>query len=194
MGRCHDVGGNSAERLGEARQERWNGLVSRQNMEISRCGAGSANGTNATPSGFDTGACTASAGSSVTATPAATIWRRVSRLVARKPFVLVRTDDVTHAQRLVSKAMPLVEQEDVFIGERRDRHRFAAAARGWSLGVASTKSSVEQQIAVQSVVVDRRRDDRRRRAGRRAVVEQHLALLLDEQELQVGQLAGAPTG
>ena len=62
-----------------------NAEVRRQIIAMRRCGAGSENGTRLTPGEFGAGACTESAGISVTPTLALTMCRNVSRLVARKP-------------------------------------------------------------------------------------------------------------
>lgn len=55
----------------------------RQTAPIARPGAGFANGFTRRPRAVPTGVSAASSGSSVMPWPAATIWRKVSRLVAR---------------------------------------------------------------------------------------------------------------
>ena len=116
-----------------------------------------------------TGGCTASSGSSVMPTPAATIWRSVSRLVARKPLRSSAPGELAHRQRLVAQAVALLEQQHVLAGEhRRGRPGPSVAASGWSAGTASTKSSSNRSSCVQLVVVRRAGRARRRRARRRA--------------------------
>ena len=64
----------------------------RQYKAIPRVGAGFLNGSSLMYGDFGTGGFTASIGNKVMPTPAATICRRVSRLVARKPSFSLAPD------------------------------------------------------------------------------------------------------
>src|SRR5690606_20435599 len=78
-------GGRSRKTSASLTSSSWCGELVRQHMAMRRLGAGSENRSRWTPSVAGTGGRTASSGRRVTPTPAATIWRSVSRLVARKP-------------------------------------------------------------------------------------------------------------
>ena len=77
-----------------------------------------------------TGGFTASVGSSVTPTFAATIWRSVSRLVARKPVFSLGAGELAYLERLIAQAMAVFEQQQALIGEIVELELFARASGG----------------------------------------------------------------
>ena len=138
-----------------------------------------------------TGGCTASSGSSVTPTPAATIWRSVSRLVARKPAALGGAGELAHRERLVAQAVALLEQQHVLVRRApTGRPARRVGASGWSAGTASTKSSSNRSSSCSCVVVDRQGErPPTSSAPSRRRCEHDLGLLLDEQQLEVREAA-----
>ncbi len=120
-----------------------------------------------------TGGCTASSGSSVTPTPAATIWRSVSRLVARKPTRSVAPESWHTASGLVAQAVALVQQQHALARQHRRGRRAHRAGQRVPCGHGQHEVLREQELLVQLVVVDRAAPAPRRRACRRAGAWQH---------------------
>ncbi len=109
------------------------------------------------------------------------------RLEARrpKPLPFDRTDEMAHAQRLVTQAVTLLEQEDVLVGERGHRHRLAAPGERVIDRRRQHEVLLEQQLALQTVVVDRRGDDGHIEPALPETAQQLLGLLLDDQQLEL---------
>ncbi len=82
----------------------------RQIIAMRRLGVSPRNCSRRTFSECATGGFTASVGSRVMPTFAATIWRSVSRLVARKPDFSPRAGKLAHFQRLIAQAMAVFQQ------------------------------------------------------------------------------------
>ncbi len=131
-----------------------------------------------------TGGFTASTGSRVMPTLAATICRSVSRLVARNPDLLVRAGQAAHVQRLVAQAVAVLQQQQVLVGQfvQVSDSRLAS---GWCSGTASRKGSSNSEFAVQLVVVHRQREQAGIEPALAQARQQHVALLLHQQQFQL---------
>ena len=85
---------------------------------------------------------TASSGSRVTPSPATTICRSVSRLVARKSSDFAHADPAAHLERLVAQAMAILEQQQrVARADPAVLIARACSASGCLLGSATVKAS-----------------------------------------------------
>ena len=158
VGRCHDVGGNSAERLGEVREERVErARLAPEHRDLAvRCRA-RRTGPAPRRGVRHRRAAPPAAGSKVTATPAATIWRSVSRLVARKPSrstapTMWHTLSAWSRRQCPSSSRSTCSSASAATGTGSPRRASGMIDRRGEHEVL-----LEQRLAVQSVVVDRRR-------------------------------------